>query len=90
MTGPRREIEPVPTSASTYRIRVAGVLGDEWSERAHGMTVTVVRSKPEGRFTELVGELPDEAALMGVLDALYDHGARLLGVERAVTAKRNR
>ena len=82
MTGPRREIDPARTSASTYRIRVADVLGEEWSERAHGMTVTVHRSEPEGPFTELVGELPDEAALMGVLDALYAHGARLLGVER--------
>jgi hypothetical protein len=54
------------------------------------MTVTVRRSTPEGRFTELVGELPDEAALMGVLDALYSHGARLLGVERVVKVERNR
>ena len=84
------EIDPVRTSGSTYRIRVAGVLGEEWSERAHGMTVTVRRSEPEGRFTELVGELPDEAALMGVLDALYAHGARLLGVERVVKVERNR
>ena len=83
------EIDPVRTSGSTYRIRVAGVLGEEWSERAHGMTVTVRRSETEGRFTELVGELPDEAALMGVLDALYAHGATLLGVERVAEVERN-
>ena len=79
---PTREVEGVRTPAATYRIRVAEVLGDEWSERAHGLTVSVRRSETEGIFTELVGELADRAALMGVLDTLYTHGANLLSVER--------
>ena len=74
--------DPDRTPGATYRIRVAGGLGDEWSERAHDMTVSVHRREPEGSFSELTGELADEAALMGVLDALYTHGARLLSVER--------
>jgi len=45
------------------------------------MAVSVRRSESGGAFTELVGELVDEAALMGVLDALYTHGARLLSVD---------
>ena len=79
---PTREVEGVRTPAANYRIRVVGVLGDEWSERAHGLTVSVRRSETEGIFTELVGELADRAALMGVLDTLYTHGASLLSVER--------
>ncbi len=69
------------TAAMKYRIRVAGALGEEWTQRVQGMALSVHRSKPEGCFTELVGDLADEAALMGVLEALYTHGARLLGVE---------
>jgi len=44
------------------------------------MTLSVRRSEPGGSFTELVGELPDETALMGVLETLYSHGAHLLSV----------
>ena len=82
MKSSTRATEGDQTSAATYRIRVAEVLGDEWTERAHGMTVSGLRSETEGSCSELFGELPDEAALMGVLDALYSHGAHLLSVER--------
>ena len=87
MNSPIHDSEGVQTSAATYRIRVAEVLGDEWSERAHGLTVSVRRSQTGGSFTELVGELVDQAALMGVLDALYSHGAHLLRVERIETSE---
>lgn len=69
-------------AATTYRIRVAGVLGEEWSGRTQGMAVSVHRPESGASFTELTGELPDESALMGVLETLYSHGARLLSVER--------
>ena len=85
MTRSTRETDIALTSPSTYRIRVAGKLGEEWSERAHGMTVSVRRPEPETVFTELIGELSDDAAVMGVLDALYAHGAHLLSVERIET-----
>ena len=45
------------------------------------MTITVFRPEGEGSFTELTGKLPDQAALMGVLSALYDRGARVVSVE---------
>ena len=82
MTSPTQESDRATTQAATYRIRVSGELGEEWSERAQGMTVSIRRSETENSFTELIGELPDDAAVMGVLDALYAHGARLLSVER--------
>lgn len=82
MTEPIREALPGRAALANYRIRVAGVLGGEWSERTYGMTVAVHRWELEGSVTELSGELPDEAALMGVLDTLYNHGVRLLSVER--------
>ena len=81
MTIPTRETHPGRAAVATYRIRVAGVLGEEWSDRARGMTVAARRSEAGESYTELIGKLPDEAALMGILDALYSHGARLLSVE---------
>lgn len=81
MTNPKRQTNPSGTRAATYRIRVATVLGEEWSGRARGMSVSVHHSETEDCHTELIGELSDEAALMGVLEALYDHGARLLSVD---------
>ena len=85
MTSPTQESDRATTQAATYRIQVSGELGEEWSERAQGMTVSIRRSETENSFTELIGELPDDAAVMGVLDALYAHGAHLLSVERVET-----
>ena len=81
MTPRTQQAHPDRGADGTYRIRITGVLGDEWSGRAHGMAILVDRSEPERSCTELIGELPDEAALMGLLDSLYTHGARLLSVE---------
>ena len=67
---------------ASYRIRVAGELGAHWSQLTRGLAVTVHRGGAEGTSTDLSGWLPDEAALMGVLELLYTHGARLLSVER--------
>lgn len=72
---------PGRTDRARYRIRVVGALGQEWSERTQGMTVSVHREESGVSCTELVGELSDEAALMGVIETLYNYGARLLCIE---------
>ncbi len=61
-------------------IRVRGTLSSDWSDRMGGMRIIVVRT---GRHavTELVGRLADQAALHGVLAALYELGLPLLSVE---------
>ena len=82
MTNSTRETGRALDTPATYRITVAEALGEEWSVRTQGMAVSVRRSGAGGSCTELVGELPDDAALMGVLEALYTHGARLLRVEQ--------
>ena len=82
MTSSTRETGHARNTPATYRITVAEVLGEEWTDRTQGMAVSVLRSGSGGSCTELIGELPDEAALMGVLEALYAHGARLLRVEQ--------
>jgi hypothetical protein len=64
-----------------YRIRVSSRLDPDWSERLQGMEVSVVEGEGHGTVTELSGLLPDQAALMGVLDHLYNFGIPLLRVE---------
>lgn len=65
-----------------YRIRVQGELDARWSGRLNDMAVTVKRQANRRPVTTLTGEMRDQAALMGVLNALYDLGYPLLKVER--------
>jgi hypothetical protein len=65
-----------------YRIRVQGRLSASWSSRLSDMVLTVRQSANQPPVTTLTGELRDQTALMGVLNALYDMGCPLLKVER--------
>lgn len=65
-----------------YRIRVQGELDASWSGRLGDLVVTVKRPASRRPITTLTGEMRDQAALMGVLSALYDLGYPLLKVER--------
>ena len=67
---------------ATYRIEVGRRIGAEWSERLMGMRLEVSETAGRAATTVLTGELPDQAALLGVLDQLYCLGAPLLRVER--------
>ncbi len=65
-----------------YRIRVGGRLSASWADRLGDMAVTVRHAASQQPVTTLTGEVSDQAALMGVLSALYDMGFPLLKVER--------
>ena len=57
---------------ASYRIQVRGRLDASWSDRLAGMNLAEHRC-PDGEVvTILVGCLPDQAALFGVLNALYE------------------
>ena len=45
-----------------------------------GMTVTVVRAQDQSTVTELCGQLPDQAALMGVLERLHSFAIPVISV----------
>jgi hypothetical protein len=64
-----------------YVIRVDGVINHRWVERLSGMQVTA-RGEHEAPWTDLYGELVDQSALLGVLNALYNLGLPLLLVRR--------
>lgn len=67
-------------TAGTYRIRVRGVVDPKWSDWLGGMTITTWESQ-DTRETDLVGRVADQAALAGILNALYDMHLPILRVE---------
>ncbi|MCU0502095.1 MAG: hypothetical protein MUC51_10075 [Anaerolineae bacterium] len=69
-------------SPGRYRIRVLGQLSASWIDQLETMTITAGQATGLGQVTTLMGEMRDQAALMGVLNSLYDLGFPLLRVER--------
>jgi len=70
------------TEGTTYQIRVQGWIGERWSRRFDGMTV-VCESAPDGTpVTTLTGAVPDQAALRGVLNQLWDLNLTLISVRK--------
>ena len=59
---------PVLDKPAVYRIKVRGVVPESWIDRLGGMQIVAVSSIE----TTLEGGLPDQAALRGVLDTLYE------------------
>lgn len=67
--------------SGTYRIRVQGVVDARWSDWLGGMAITTQHREGEAMHTDLVGRVPDQAALAGILNALYEMHLSLLSVE---------
>ena len=63
---------------ASYRIKVRGSVPESWIDRLGGMRIVAVSSAQ----TTLEGWLPDQAALKGVLDTLYELRLRLEDVTR--------
>ena len=66
---------------ATYRIRVQGQIDPVWSDSLGSMSITTDSTTENGQVTTLLGHLVDQAALAGVLKALYDLLLPLLSVE---------
>jgi hypothetical protein len=66
---------------ATYHIQVIGQIDENWSNRLGGLTITSTRLDDRQVITSLQGTLIDQAALFGVLMALYDSRLPLLSVE---------
>jgi hypothetical protein len=76
-------VPEVPLDLPThYRIYVTGVVASSWVERYLGMTSALVELKDEPDQTVLVGEVTDQAALIGIINALYHKGHTVVSVER--------
>ena len=67
--------------SATYCIRVAGYLDENWSARLGGLEINPTGQAGKQAVTTLSGPIIDQAALFGVLKALYDMRLPLLSVE---------
>ena len=68
---------------AVYSIRIIGHLDKSWSQRLSGLNILPFNSThTEGmEMTTLTGELVDQAALIGVLNALYNLRLTIWSVE---------
>ena len=66
------------TTPATYRIVVQGQLGEDWAAYFGGLTL----SWQEPDQTVLIGQIVDQAALHGLLNAIRDLGLPLVEVLR--------
>ena len=70
-----------PDTATHYRIRALGEFSPGWLELLSGEWTIANDPTPWPGTTTLVGQVIDQAALMGVLEQLYNLGFPLLLVE---------
>ena len=78
----REEMSLQVESMATYRIRVQGELGEEWSVRFHNLVISVeATDTDELPVTILTGQLPDQDGLRQVVNTLYDQRLPLLSLE---------
>ena len=74
---------PVPMDMpATYRICITGYLECELAERLWGMVSSPVEKIAETEQTVFVGEVADQAVLVGIINALYNSGHTVVSVER--------
>ena len=81
MNAPTRK--PIPFDCpATYQISVLGRIDPTWSDRLESMTIQLVLVEPDAPVTTLQGELSDQAALVGVINTLYELHLPVLLVKR--------
>jgi hypothetical protein len=65
---------------ASYQIRVQGVFPTRWRDYVQGMDINI-EGDDQCPVVMLSGRLPDQAALLGILNFLYDHRLPLLSLE---------
>ena len=82
---PTKEIDNYPRLSkdqpAEYRIRIKGELDESWSDRMGGMQISRQTDVDTSMMSTLEGQLLDQAALFGVLVALYNMRLPLISVE---------
>jgi hypothetical protein len=69
-------------SPTVYQIIVQGRIDPDWSDSLEGMTISRPRKGSSYPVTTLKGVLCDQAALVGVLNTLYELHTTVLSVKR--------
>jgi hypothetical protein len=63
-----------------YQIRVCGYMGEDWSHWFDGMSIAVEGEDTPTPITTLSGAVADQAALRGILSAIWDLNLTLISV----------
>ena len=66
---------------AVYRIRITGRMDPKCSDWLQGMTISTVEEEGRTAYSELIGSLPDQAALMGVLQQLNNCSITVINME---------
>jgi hypothetical protein len=87
MTSKDRNNNRVPkaTSKGYFEIQVKGQLDNSWSERMGNLEMKLL---PEGEMI-LRGYIEDQAALMGILNNLYNLNLTIISVTNTSNDKKN-
>ena len=80
MSPPTKNSIPFDRSA-TYQISLQGRIDPSWSDLLEGMTISVTTGEGGASVTTLDGEFSDQAALLGVLNSLYELHLPVLSVQ---------
>lgn len=79
----RSQAKTGPSQPSIYQIRIEGHLGDQWTDRFGGLTITL----EDNGDTLLTGPVVDQAALFGLLKKVRDLGIPLVSLKRIEPGK---
>ncbi len=69
------------THAQHYQITVCGKVDPSWSAWFNGLKIHQAKDKNGLPITRITGELPDQGALRGVLNKLWDLNLSLISVK---------
>jgi hypothetical protein len=71
-------------SPATYRVRVKGRASSDWIDAMWAGVLVKYGSDPTSGVatTDLIAQVRDQAAFMGLINAFYNNGYALLEVER--------
>ena len=66
--------------SAIYKIKVEGVLKENWIEKFQGLKISIERSLSGKSISVLTGKINDQSALSGLLNMLYDYNLTILSV----------
>ena len=67
---------------ASYRIVFQGYLDENWADYAGGMTISTGQDENQISITTLIGQVKDQAMLVGILTTVYNlYHLPLLSVE---------
>ena len=71
------EFEP---QVAIYQIRVRGRLNQDWANWLNGMVISIEDLDCESSNTRITVRVPDQAALRGILNKIWDLNLTLISV----------